>query len=64
LYRLKEEYPRHYNKIRLIIRQIAPFFDEPELGLHPVAIDKLASLLIILKLRILLSFQEKKRLEI
>jgi predicted ATPase len=38
--------------------------DEPELGLHPVAIDKLASLSIILKLRILLSFQEKKRLEI
>lgn len=103
LYRLKQEYPKHYNKIRLIIRQIAPFFDdfilipnkdyillkykeigsdiefgafrlsdgtlrfmalatlliqpketmppiiiidEPELGLHPVAIDKLASLLI------------------
>ncbi len=103
LYRLKDEYPKHYNKIKLIIRQIAPFFDdfilipnkdyillkykeigsdiefgafrlsdgtlrfmalatlliqpkekmpaiiiidEPELGLHPVAIDKLASLLI------------------
>ena len=101
LYRLKDEYPKHYNKIKLIIRQITPFFDdfvlnpnkkdyillkyketgsdmefgafrlsdgvlrfmalatlliqpkmppiiiidEPELGLHPVAIDKLASLL-------------------
>ncbi|EDN70232.1 conserved hypothetical protein [Beggiatoa sp. PS] len=103
LYRLKDEYPKHYNKIKLIIKQIIPFFDdfvlnpnkndyillkykeigsdmewgafrlsdgvlrfmalatlliqpkekmspiimidEPELGLHPVAIDKLASLL-------------------
>lgn len=103
LYRLKDEYPKHYHKIKLIIRQIIPFFDdfvlnpnkndylllkykeigsdmewgafrlsdgvlrfmalatlliqpketmppiimidEPELGLHPVAIDKLASLL-------------------
>jgi predicted ATPase len=102
LYQIKVEYPKHYHKIKLIIRQIAPFFDdfvlvpnkdyillkykeigsdiefgafrlsdgtlrfialatlliqpkekmppiiiidEPELGLHPVAIDKLASLL-------------------
>jgi predicted ATPase len=102
LYRLKDEYPKHYHKIKLIIRQIAPFFDdfvltpskdyillkykemgsdmefgafrlsdgtlrfmalatlliqpkeeippiiiidEPEFALHPVAIDKLASLL-------------------
>jgi predicted ATPase len=102
LYRLKNEYPKHYNKIKLVIRQMAPFFDDfilipsrdyillkykeigsdmefgafrlsdgtlrfmalatlliqpkeemppiiiiddPEFALHPVAIDKLASLL-------------------
>jgi predicted ATPase len=28
LYCLKEEYPKHYNKIKLIIRQITPFFDD------------------------------------